>query len=96
MNVYPINPQTHEKQYDGAGWAMAAIANDSVVAIRYLHQIDDDLGGTLDEYADAGLKPNALINAWMQTPSAGEVVRELQALGLVSIGMCSCGEFVEM
>ena len=90
MKTYPI-PETLEKSYKGSGWALAAILDGQVVAIRYLSDIapaiSEQLGGDHDGF---------FIRQWIQTADAGPFVRELQALGEVSVGMCSCWEFTEL
>lgn len=84
-------PESLEKDYQGAGWALAAVLDDKVVALRYLDDvalsIADSLGQGHDEF---------FIRQWINTAEAGQVVRELQALGEVSVGMCSSWEFVEL
>lgn len=88
--VYKIEESLSDK-YHGAGYALAAICKDKVIDIRYVRDvapsIADELDGDHDEF---------FIRQWMQTQECGNVVRELQALGDVSIGMCSCWEFCEL
>lgn len=95
-NVFKINAATLDTQYRGAGWAVVAHLNGEVVAIRYLADADEQLSAALDDYAESELYPAALIKTWIETPKAGALIRELQPLGYVSIGMCSGGEFVEL
>ena len=92
MNVYKI-PDTLASQYHGAGYALAAITGTQVVALRYLRDVAPvladkiDVGGAHDEF---------FVRQWLGTAEAGPVVRELQALGEVSVGMCSAWEFAEL
>lgn len=85
MNVYPITDAVAEK-YHGAGHALAAITGSQVVDLVYL---DDALP---DYDADA---PGAL-RAALDDQRIAPTVRRLQALGQVSVGMCSAWEFVEL
>lgn len=82
MTIYSI-PQTLAHQYHGAGYALAAITGGQVVALVYLADalpdFDPDTPGAL---------PRAL-----DDPKLGPTVRQLSALGQLSVGMCSCWEF---
>lgn len=93
MNVYPI-PQTLASAYHGAGYALAAIASGHLVALRYLDDHADD--ATQDALVDGGAQARRAAQDWITSDAAGPVVRELQALGRVSAGMCSSWEFVEL
>lgn len=76
-------------QYHGAGWALAAIVGGEVVAIRYIA----DIAPEIDEQLDTD-HASFFIRQWLNAPAAAPHVRELQALGSVSVGMCSAWEFV--
>lgn len=93
MNVYPI-PQTLASAYRGAGYALAAIAGGKVVALRYIAGHADD--ATQDALSEGEAHARRAALAWIASDAAGPVVRELQALGHVSAGMCSSWEFVEL
>lgn len=93
MNVYPI-PDATASQYHGAGWALAAITGGQVVALRYIRDVAEAISDQIDEAG--GSHAGFFVRQWLQTDEAGPVVRELQALGEVSVGMCSCWEFVEL
>ena len=91
MNTYDAS---NLKDYKGAGWALAAITGGQVTRLIYLDDVAEDviMDDNGDEYPDVKRR----ITLWTGTTAAGQYVRELQALGEVSIGMCSCGEFVEL
>lgn len=91
MKTYSI-PDTLASVYHGSGWALAAIASGQVVALRY---VDDVADVALADQLD-GDHAAFFVRQWMQTQEAAPVVRELQALGRVSVGMCSSGEFMEL
>jgi hypothetical protein len=88
-------PKSIEQKYHGAGWALAAIAGDQLVDIRYLSDVAAEQVNEAIEAAD-GAHAAFFVRQWIGTPEAGRIVRELQALGEVSIGMCSCFEFIQM
>lgn len=92
MSVYKIT-DTLANQYHGSGWALAAIAGGRVVALRYVTDVAPD--AVADVVAAGGSHAAFFVRQWLGTSEAGPVVRELQALGEVSVGMCSCWEFVE-
>ena len=89
MTAYKI-PESLASAYHGAGWALAAVLDGQVVALRYIEDvapvIAEQMGGAHDAF---------FIRQWIQTTEASQIVRELQALGEVSVGMCSCWEFIE-
>ena len=92
MKTYPI-PEAVAGQYHGAGYALAATAGGQLVALRYLV----DLAPELDEpIAEGGQPARAAVQRWIASDAAGAVVRELQALGEVHVGMCSAWEFCEL
>lgn len=92
MKTYPI-PENLASQYHGAGWALAASVNGQLVALRYIANVAPDLDEGL---AEGGSQARAAVQAWIASDAAGPAVRELQALGQVSVGMCSSWEFVEL
>ena len=92
MNVYPI-PESIAPQYHGAGYALAAIAGGQIVALRYVA----DAAPALDEeLAEGGAIARQAVQRWIASDAAGPTVREMQAFGQMSVGMCSCREFVEL
>lgn len=93
MNVYPI-PDATSSQYHGAGWALAVIAGGQVVAIRYLRDVAEAIAEQIEEAG--GAHASFFVKQWLQTDAAAPVGRELQALGQVSVGMCSAWEFCEL
>jgi len=85
MTVHKI-PESIAHKYHGSGHALVAVAGGQVVDLVYLDaalpDFDPDASGALVKaLADQRLAP---------------VVRRLQALGQVSMGMLSCWEFVEL
>lgn len=86
MNVFPI-PDTIADKYQGAGHAMAAVTGGQIVGLVYLRD-------ALPDYDD-GEGIARLANA-INDDRLGPTVRELQALGDLHVGMCSCWEFVEL
>lgn len=90
--TYPI-PEALAGQYHGAGYALAAIAGGQPVALRYVA----DLAPALDDVLmEGGTEARQAVMQWVGSDAAGPTVRELQALGEVSAGMCSAWEFVEL
>jgi len=85
---------TIANQYHGAGWALAAVAGGQIVALRYIADVAPDQ--VAEQVADGGQHAGFFVKHWLSTAEAGPVVRELQALGEVSVGMCSCWEFVPL
>lgn len=86
MRTYPI-PESLDAAYKGSGWALVAILNEAVVGIKYFEDVAPGLN------LDA---PYSSIPSWMGSVAATSVVRELQALGQVSIGMVSNWTFTEL
>lgn len=93
MNTYKINDAV-AGQYKGAGWALVAVAGGQVVALRYVADVAGEV--VADAIAEGGPHARFFVGQWLSTTAAGPVVRELQALGEVSVGMCSSWEFVEL
>jgi hypothetical protein len=90
--VYVI-PQTLASQYNGCGWALAASVGGQIVALRYIDDVASD--EVADAVRDGGPRAPFFLRQWLNTNEAGQVVRELQALGGLHVGMCSAWEFVE-
>ena len=96
MNTHAI-PESLSRQYHGSGWALAAITGGQLVALRYVSDLAPELTDDLiDDLIEGGSIARAAVQKWIASDAAGHVVRELQALGEVAVGMCSCGEFVEL
>ena len=81
-------------QYQGAGWALAAIAGQQVVALRYVSDVAP--AAVVDSMTDGGEHAASAVRRWLSTSAAAPIVRELQALGQVSVGMCGNREFCEL
>ena len=86
-------PESLSHQYHGAGWALAAITGGQLVALRYVSDMAPELD---DDLIEGGSAARAAVQKWIASEAAGPAVREMRALGEVSVGMCSCGEFVEL
>lgn len=85
MNVYPI-PEALASKYHGAGHALAAVVGGQVVDLVY---VEDALPGyDPDEHGALAVAVN--------DDRIAPTVRRMQALGQVSVGMCSAWEFVEL
>lgn len=93
MTTRPIPPAL-AGQYRGAGIALAAITGGQVVALRYL--VDVAPPDVADAIAEGGPHGVFFARQWLATAEAGRIVRELQALGDVIVGMCSAWEITEI
>lgn len=93
MNAFKI-PESLASHYHGAGWAIAAIAGGKVVALRYIEDVAPL--AVADAVAQGGSHARFFVDQWIKTTEALPVVRELQALGQISLGMLSSWEFVEL
>lgn len=93
MNIYKI-PEALAPQYHGSGWALAAVAGGQLVKLVYLA----DVSPVFEQMMQ---KPGAdnhgafFARQALSLPDVGPTIRELQALGGVSVGMLSGWEFVE-
>ena len=85
MNIYPI-PEALASKYHGAGHALAAIVGGQVVDLVYVE----------DALPDYDPDQRGALAAALNDDRLGPTVRRLQALGKVSVGMCSSWEFVEL
>jgi hypothetical protein len=91
--VFPV-PDSLEKAYHGAGWALAAVTGGRLAALRYIEDVAPKIAEAID--AADGAHAGFFVRQWLDPAEAGAVVRELSALGEVSIGMCSSWEFTEL
>lgn len=85
MKVYPI-PEALADKYRGAGHALAAITGGQLIDLVYI-------GDALPDYDP---DQRGALQAALNDDRLGPTVRRLQALGQVSVGMCSAWEFVEL
>lgn len=92
MSVYPV-PDNLATQYHGSGWALAAVTGGALVALRYVADVAP--ATVADAVTEGGPHAAFFVRTWLASAEAAPIVRELQALGQVSVGMCSCWEFVE-
>lgn len=79
-------PDSLESKYHGAGHAICAVTGGQIIDLVYIRDI-------LEDYDEED--KSALRNA-INDERIGPTVRNLQALGEVFVGMCSCWEFVEL
>ena len=93
MRVFKI-PDTLAGAYHGSGWALAASVGGKLVALRYIRDVAPP--AVADAIAEVdGAHAAFFVRKWLSTQEAAPTVRELQALGDVLVGRCSCWEFVE-
>lgn len=81
MKSYPI-PKTLGHKYHGSGHALAAVIDGQLVDIIYVRDVLPKFDGN--------------IMAVLKNKKLGRASRYLSALGSVSVGMVSNGEFVEL
>lgn len=79
--IYKI-PEALAEKYHGAGYALASITGGQLIDLIYLSAALDDFD------------PAAGLVTVLDDPHLAPAVRLLQATGEVSVGMCSCWEFV--
>lgn len=93
MQVFKISDSL-AGAYHGSGWALGSVAsNGELVALRYFEDLVPV--SVASQLGDGnGAHGDFFIKVWLDTAEAAPVVRELQALGDVVVGMCSCWEFV--
>lgn len=91
--IYKITAAVAD-QYHGSGWALVAVSGGQIVTLRYLDDVADD--AVCNKIRERVGEAKVTVTKWLDTPTAGAVVRELQALGEVSVGMCSAWEFIEL
>lgn len=84
MNTYEV-PDALEDAYKGAGLALIATKGGAMIAIRYLADVAPNASQEVESL-------QSVIESGVLAP----VVRELQALGDVHIGMLSGWEFTEL
>ena len=81
MQVFKV-PGSLADKYHGAGLALAAIVQGQLVGLVYITDVLPDFSGNAQEA--------------INDPLLGPTVRQLQALGQVSVGMCSAWEFCQL
>jgi hypothetical protein len=91
MEKYPI-PETLESKYHGSGWALGSVAGGQLVDIRYVRDVASQ--AVADQVQEGLSHAQFFLSLWISTQEAAPVVRELQAIGDVVVGMISCYEFV--
>lgn len=93
MNVFAIEGQVADVKYRGAGYAIAAHDGQRVVDLVYFR---DALEGFDDPSAEDGDDVEAVLQAAINDDRLRPVIEQLRPQGAVSVGMCSCHEFVEL
>lgn len=93
MNVFSIDGHVADVKYRGAGYAIAAHDGQRVVDLVYFR---DALEGFDDPSAEDGDDVEAVLQAAMNDDRLRPAIEQLRPQGMVSIGMCSCYEFVEL
>jgi hypothetical protein len=95
MSTYQV-PEVLAPQYQGAGWALAAITTGGLlIKIVYLADVSPS-------FAECTQLPNFdqhaafFVRQHIGLPELGPTVRMLQALGEVSVGMLGSWEFTEL
>lgn len=84
--VYKIKENMHGK-YRGCGYALVASLNDEILDIVYLRDIIEDFDD--EDFTD---NHEEILTDNKMAPT----IRYLSSLGNVSVGMCSCYEFIEL
>ena len=92
--VYKV-PERLAPQYYGAGWALVAKANGQLVKLVYLADASPAFVQMMQN-PGADAHGAFFVRQAISLPEVCPVVRELQALGEVSVGMLSCWEFSEL
>lgn len=87
MATYPI-PEYLQDSHDGDEWAIAAILGGRVVALRYISDIAPEITQFL-----GGKAAGFAFRRWIG--SEPTELRELQALGPVSVGIVGADGFLE-
>ena len=93
VTIYKV-PEGLAPQYHGSGWALAAVAGGQLVKLVYLA----DASPAFDQMMQQPGADNHgafFARQALSLPDMGLTIRELQALGQVSVGMLSGWEFVE-
>lgn len=84
MRVFKV-PEALAAKYHGTGFALAAITGGQLIDIKYL----------ADVFPDRDIQHHELPKI-LNDEALGPTVRELHALGEVSVGMLSSWEFCEL
>lgn len=90
MQIFNIDTPALKAKYKGAGYAIAAVVNGQLVDFQYLRDVLPDFEGDSTEDGN-GID---LARAAIDDARLGPVVRQLQSLGDIFLGMCSGYTFV--
>lgn len=88
MKIYPV-PEYLSGTNDGDEWALGAVVGERVVALSYLASVGP--ASVVDQIEGAGAE--FAIRQWLRKDPLE--LRELQALGDVSVGIVSASGFTE-
>jgi hypothetical protein len=91
MQKYSI-PESLDSKYHGSGWALGSVVGGQLVDMRYVRDVASQ--AVADQLEEGASHAQFFLSLWISTQEAAPVVRELQALGDVVVGMISCREFV--
>jgi hypothetical protein len=93
MKTYKV-PEGLAPQYHGSGWALATVAGGQLVKLVYLADVSPAFEHMMQQ---PGAENHGAFFARqvLQMPELGPTIRELQALGEISVGMLSGWEFTE-
>ena len=92
--TYPI-PENLAPQYHGAGWALVAVAGGQLVKLVYLADVSPAFEQMMQQ-PGADNHGAFFARQALSLPDVGPTIRELQALGQISVGMLSSWEFLEL
>jgi hypothetical protein len=96
MKVFPVADDN--TSYCGPGYALVAVRNNEVVAMRYLHEIDTEFDYNYED--DSILKNNGTFEQKYRTifadPRCDAVASDMEALGSVYKGLLVQWQFIEL
>jgi len=102
MKIYDMKTQPAKSEYKGSGWAWAAMKDDQIVAIRYMHDHTGCFTGYCAEalhranrtrYCKASERAAQEMNREAFTAWRNQARSELAEMGTVVSGMMSCWHF---
>lgn len=93
-NIYKV-PEGLASQYKGSGWALVAVSGGQLVKLVYLADVSPAFEQMMQQ-PGADNHGAFFARQALSLPDVGPTIRELQALGQISVGMLSGWEFVEL
>lgn len=94
MKTYQ-GPEGLASQYHGCGWALGAVSGGQLVRIVYLEDVSPAFQAAQEQIGFENHEA-FFVKQIVQLAELAPTVRELQALGDVSVGMLSSWEFTEL